>query len=69
MEHEHYSYPEALRWLAKKYQIEIEERQQTPEEMVAQNERERMFNLNTFAQQYFSESLFKSEEGKAIGLS
>ncbi len=37
--------------------------------MVAQNERERMFNLNTFAQQYFSESLFKSEEGKAIGLS
>lgn len=69
MEHEHYSYPEALRWLAKKYQIEIEEREQTPEEMVAQNERERMFNLNTFAQQYFSESLFKSEEGKAIGLS
>ncbi|MDY0078462.1 MAG: DNA primase [Bacteroidales bacterium] len=69
MEHEHYSYPEALRWLAKKYQIEIEEREQTAEELVAQNERERMFNLNTFAQQYFSETLFESNEGKAIGLS
>ncbi|MBU1368676.1 MAG: DNA primase [Bacteroidetes bacterium] len=69
MEHEHYSYPEALRYLAKKYQIELDEREQTPEEMVAQNEREQMFNLNTFAQQYFSTSLFESEEGKAIGLS
>jgi len=69
MEHEHYSYPEALRWLAKKYQIEIEEREQTAEELVAQNERERMFNLNTFAQQYFSETLFESEEGRAVGLS
>lgn len=69
MEHEHYSYPEALRWLAKKYQIEIEEREQTAEELVAQNERERMFNLNTFAQQYFSETLFGSDEGRAVGLS
>lgn len=69
MEHEHYSYPEALRYLAKKYNIEIEEREQTAEELVALNERERMFNLNSFAQQYFSTQLFEQEEGRAIGLS
>ncbi len=69
MEHEHYSYPEALRFLAKKYGIIIEEKEQTPEELVAQNERERMFNINTFAQQYFSETMFKDDEGQAVGLS
>ncbi len=69
MEHEHYSYPEALRYLAKKYNIEIEEREQTAEELVALNERERMFNLNSFAQQYFTSQLFEQEEGRAIGLS
>lgn len=68
MEHEHYSYPEALRYLAKKYNIEIEEREQTPEELVAQNERERMFNVNTFAQNYFTNMLFDTDEGKSIGL-
>ncbi len=68
MEHEHSSYPEALRYLAKKYHIEIEEREQTPEEMVALNERERLFNLNSFALTYFSETLFNSDEGKAVGL-
>lgn len=69
MEHEHVSYPEALRYLARKYQIEIEEEEQSPEEMAAMNERERMFNLNTFAQQYFSTTLFETQEGKSIGLS
>ena len=68
MEHDHCSYPDALRYLAKKYQIEIEEREQTPEELVALNERERLFNLNQFALQYFSETLFNSPDGKAIGL-
>ena len=68
MEHDHCSYPDALRYLAKKYQIEIEEREQTPEELVALNERERLFNLNQFALQYFSETLFNSADGKAIGL-
>ncbi len=68
MEHEHASYPEALRYLAKKYQIEIEERQQTPEEIVALNERERLFNLNSFALNYFSDTLFNTDEGKSIGL-
>jgi DNA primase len=68
MEHEHMSYPEALRYLAQKYQIEIEEHEPDPEEIAAFNERERMLNLNSFAQQYFSEVLYKTDEGKAIGL-
>ena len=69
MEHEHYSYPEALRFLAQKYGIIIEEKEQTPEEMVAQNERERMFNVNSFAQQYFSSTMKNDEEGLAVGMS
>ena len=69
MEHEHYSYPEALRFLAQKYGIIIEEKEQSPEEMVAQNERERMFNINTFAQQYFSETMKTDDEGLAVGMS
>lgn len=69
MEHEHYSYPEAIRYLADKYNIEIEEREQTPEEVVAMNERERMFNLNDFACKYYSASLFNTDEGRSIGLS
>lgn len=69
MEHEHYSYPEALRFLAQKYGIIIEEKEQSPEELVAQNERERMFNINSFAQQYFSEMMRNDDEGLAIGMS
>jgi DNA primase len=69
MEHEHYSYPEAIRYLAKKYNIDIEEREQTPEEIVAMNERERMFNLNDFASKYYSSTLFESDEGRSVGLS
>ena len=68
MEHEHYSYPEALRYLAKKYGIKIEEREQTPEELAAQNERERMFNINSFAQEYFSNIMMTSDEGQSVGL-
>ncbi|MCQ2307490.1 MAG: DNA primase [Bacteroidales bacterium] len=68
MEHEHYSYPEALRYLAKKYGITIEEKEQTAEEIMAQNERERMFNVNTFAQTYFSDILQNDDEGRSIGL-
>lgn len=69
MEHEHYSYPEAIRYLADKYNIEIEEREQTPEEVVAMNERERMFNLNDFACKYYTSSLLSTDEGRSIGLS
>jgi len=69
MEHEHYTYPEALRYLANKYHIEIEEAEADPAEKAAANERESLFLLNAFAQKHFSTQLFESEEGKAIGLS
>ncbi len=68
MEHEHFSYPEALRFLAKRYNIEVEEEEQTPEQIQALNEKESLFNLSQFAQQYFSEVLAGTEEGKAIGM-
>lgn len=70
MEKEHYSYPEALRWLAKRYNIEVpEERQATAEELAALNERESFLIINEFAKNTFSEMLLNSQEGKAIGLS
>ncbi len=69
MEHEQYSYPEALRYLAKKYNIEVEEEEQTPEQIQQLNEQESLFSLNTFAQEFFTENLFNTEEGKAIALS
>ncbi len=69
MEHEHYSYPEALKYLAKKYNVEIEEDEQTPEQIQAMNEKESLFAATTFAQKYFSDQLMNSEEGKSIGLS
>jgi DNA primase len=68
MEHEHYSYPEALRYLAKKYSIEIEEEELTPEKQQQLDERESMLVLNTFINKYFNENLFSNEEGKAVGL-
>jgi DNA primase len=69
MEHEHFTYPEALRYLARKYSIEIEEEERTPEEEQARNEKESLYNLNLFAQQYFTSTLTDSEEGKSVGLS
>lgn len=70
MEHEKISYPEALRFLAKKYNITIEEeRERTPEEKLAQDERDSMFILNGFAEKYFADQLFNGEEGRTIGLS
>ncbi len=68
MEHEHFSYPEAIRYLAKKYNIEIEETQQTEEEKKQAGERESMYLVTRFAKSYFIKQLFESEEGKAIGL-
>ncbi len=68
MEHEHISYPEALRYLAKKYNIQIEEKELTPEELMAQTEREKMFNINAFADQYFVNTLWNTDEGKSVGL-
>ena len=69
MEHEHYTYPEALRWLAKKYNIEIEETEQTSEEKTQMNERESMFLVSKFAKDYFHNIMLSSNKGKAIGLS
>ncbi|MBR4468774.1 MAG: DNA primase [Bacteroidales bacterium] len=68
MEHEHFTYPEALRYLAKKYNIKIEEKQQTAEEIMQQSIREKMFNINEFADKYFVDTLWNTEEGKTIGL-
>jgi DNA primase len=69
MEHEQLSFPEAIRWLAKKYQIELEETEQTAVENEAQKERESLFIVNEFAKKHFSNNLWDSEEGKTIGLS
>ena len=68
MEHEHFSYPEALRYLAKKYNIKIEEKEQTAEEIMQQSIREKMFNINEFADKYFVDTLWNTNEGKTIGL-
>jgi len=68
MEQEHYTYPEALRWLAKKYNIEIEETQQAEEDKQALDERESMYIVSNFAKDYFHQNLLETEEGKAIGL-
>ena len=69
MEHEHYSYPEALRYLAKRYSIEIEEEEVTPEMQQQLDEKESMLALNSFVTNYFSKNLFEKSEGKSVGLS
>lgn len=69
MEHEHFSYPEAIRHLAKKYGIEVEETQQTEEDRERSSERESLFLINEFAKKFFQNSMHSTEEGKAIGLS
>jgi DNA primase len=69
MEHEHYSYPEALKYLASRYGIEVEETQEEPQDKQAELERESLFIVNQFARQFYSDYLFHSEEGRAVGLS
>tara|TARA_Y100001001_G_scaffold39503_1_gene34082 strand:- start:499 stop:2472 length:1974 start_codon:yes stop_codon:yes gene_type:complete len=69
MEHEHFTYPEAIKYLAKKYNIEIEETEQTDEQKEQANERESMYLVSEYAQKYFAETLWDTEPGKAIGLS
>lgn len=69
MEHEHFSYPEALRWLAQRYNIEIEDEQLTPEKLEAQNTREALYLVNQYARDYFVKQIHETQEGKAIGLS
>ena len=68
MEHEQLTYPEALRWLAKKYHIEIHERELTNEEKEEQSKRESMFIVNEWAEKYFENLLHNHPDGQAIGL-
>ncbi len=69
MEHEQYSYPEALRYIAQKYDIAIEESIPDPKDIQIQDEKESLFVLNSFAQRILSEQVFETEEGRSIGLS
>lgn len=69
MDIENVGYGEALRYLAKKYSIEIEEQEQTPEDLLRQNERESLLIVLNFAKTFFRETLQNTEEGKSIGLS
>jgi DNA primase len=69
MEHEHFTYPEAIRFLANKYNIEIEETEVSNEDKAEANEKESMYLVSEFAKTYFHDTLLHSEEGKAIGLS
>lgn len=68
MEHEHLTYPEALRYLGKKYHIEIIEKERSQEEIDAQNERESLLVVTAYAARQFSENLFQSDEGISVGL-
>ncbi|MBR6698843.1 MAG: DNA primase [Bacteroidaceae bacterium] len=68
MEHEQLSYPDALRYLARKYGIQVEERELTAEERAAQTERESMFILNEWALKWFKDQMYNTMDGRAIGL-
>jgi DNA primase len=68
MEHEHFTFPEAIKFLAKKYNIEVEETQKTNEQKEAASLRESMYAISDFAQSLFSKMLSESQEGKNIGL-
>lgn len=69
MEHEKYSYPEALKFLAQKYNIEVEETLETAQDVEAQNARESLYIVSQFAANYFEDQLWNNAEGRAIGLS
>jgi DNA primase len=69
MEHEHFTYPEAIRYLARKYNIEIEETEKTDEEKATADVRESMYLVSEFAAKYFQDVMSNTEEGKAIGFS
>lgn len=68
MEHEQMTYPEALRWLAKKYNIEIHERELTDDEKREESERESLFIVNDWALHYFQDNLLNTGQGQAIGM-
>ena len=68
MEHEQYTYPEAIRYIANKYNIEVEETQRTPEQVSDDNEKESLFLVSEYAKNYFKKNLF-SDKGKTVALS
>ena len=68
MEHEHLTYPEALKYLAKKYHIEVVEKELTQEELDKQNERESLLVVSSYAARQFTENLFQTDEGITVGL-
>jgi DNA primase len=68
MEHEHLTYPEALKYLARKYHIEVIEKELSQEELEKQNERESLLIVSSYAARQFSENLFQTEEGMCVGL-
>ena len=68
MKHEHYAYPEALRWLAQKYNIAVEEQQLSEEQQRKRNERDGLFHVSEFAQKYFEDYMLNNEMGRAVGL-
>ncbi|HBH82708.1 MAG: DNA primase [Bacteroidetes bacterium GWF2_41_9] len=68
MEHEHLTYPEALKYLAKKYHIEVDEKELSREELEKQNERESLLVVSAYAARQFSENLFSTDEGISVGL-
>ncbi len=69
MKHEKYSYPEAIRYLAKKYNIEVEEDEQSEEQQLVQDQKESLFIVTNWAAELFQDSLWNTNEGKTIGLS
>ena len=69
MEHEHFEYVEALRYLARKYNIEIQEKELTPEQIERQSDRESLYHVSQYAAEYFVRNLWESNEGREVGLS
>jgi DNA primase len=69
MEHEHFTYPEAIKYLARKYNIDIEETEQSNAQKEAANARESLYLVSEFANKYFQKILHKTDQGKSIGLS
>lgn len=69
MEHEQLTYPEAMKWLGRKYGIEVREREMSDEQKIAATERESMFVVNEFARDFFTRTLHESVDGMAIGMS
>ena len=69
MEHEHFTYPEAIKYLANKYNIEVEETEQTDEQKLISNEKESLYLISEYANKFFQSTLLNTDEGKSVGLS